>query len=345
MVGEQLGIGTAFPNEVGAILIVEPLVLGFLTTQYIGERGEQLTAHADKGIARTGEDERDSARFAKRLAPTRRSACLRDRSIFGCVSPKLACGSGRSFRAERIEKPGGVVVLQRAAAVGGFVEHRVDARARAMSVLQPSQHEADRAVLRFVFRRANEKANIARQIDRADDRAIQLASLQHADRDTKRDTARVASRRNREAGAADIELAGQTAGDDAAEVAHHAVRCERRAGGVLELLRPLSEFVRREVEAQHLDPARGVLLDRPSQVEVRRVGIEFDPDKDAGAGRVEGFRLRVEEQRLRVAQRFGSDLQHQLLLREHVLHFERRNAELAHWHPNFVDGSHMRGCI
>ena len=44
----------------------------------------------------------------------------------------------------------------------------------------------------------------------------------------------------------------------------------------------------------------------------------------------------------RIAQRFGGDFQHQLLLRQHVLHFERRDAELAQRHPDFLDAAAQR---
>ncbi len=140
-------------------------------------------------------------------------------------------------------------------------------------------------------------AHIAGQIDGADDGLLDFASLQRADSGLEGVQTGTLLAADGEARSAQVKLAGDPAGDDAAERSHRPAGGQRRAGGVAQLR-----------------------LERPAEMEVRRVQVETDANEDAGtwpaflgeSGRVEGL---------------GGDLQHEQLLRQRLLQFARRDAK------------------
>ena len=102
---------------------------------------------------------------------------------------------------------------------------------------------------------------------------------------------------NGEAGAAEMEFAGDAAGDDATQRPHRPAGRQGWPGRIAQLR-----------------------SERPAEMEIRRVQIQAETDEDTGmwtalfreAGGIESF---------------GGDLQHEQLLRQCLLQFPRRNAE------------------
>ena len=128
--------------------------------------------------------------------------------------------------------------------------------------------------------------------------------------------------RDREAGAADAKLAGDPAGDQAAQRTHRPIGRKRRRGRIASGLDPAIELVRATVEAQRLVPFSGPLGQRPAQVVVGRVQVEPDPDQDTGSP--SGPRVPS-----CVVERLGRDPQHERLLGQHLAQLPGRNPELA----------------
>ena len=85
-----------------------------------------------------------------------------------------------------------------------------------------------------------------------------------------------------EARAADAELARDPAGDEPAEGPHRPVGRQGGAGRIPQRLRPPGELVVRQAEAELSIPLAWPRLERPAEVEVRRVQVQADPDEDAG---------------------------------------------------------------
>ncbi len=104
---------------------------------------------------------------------------------------------------------------------------------------------------------AEEGAWAAGQVDRADDRLVDLSLAEQADRDVEGAGSRGLFAGDREARAADPELAGDPAGDEPAERPHRPVGRQRRTGRIAEACDPVFEGIALQVQAKLFVPAFG----------------------------------------------------------------------------------------
>ena len=130
---------------------------------------------------------------------------------------------------------------------------------------------------------AEDRAQVAGQINGADQGPVDLARLEEADRGFQGADAGALLAGEGEARAADPELPGDPAGDDAAEGAHGPVGGQGRSGGVTQLRRSMPP-VRRGVSSRPSSSAQsgGLLGERPAEAEVGGVQVEGDADEDPG---------------------------------------------------------------
>ena len=173
-------------------------------------------------------------------------------------------------------------------------------------------------------------AQVACQVDGADDGAVDLAVLQLAHRGFQGAQTGALLAGHGETGTAAAEFTGHTAGDHAPQGAHGAVRRERRAALVTQLRDPLRELFAGEIQTQFTGPLLGLFRDGPAEGEVGAVQVERYADEDAGAQVVAAIEPRV-------LHGGCGRLQHQELLREHLLQLARRDAELVGPLGEFVE--------
>ena len=228
------------------------------------------------------------------------------------------------------------------AAGGGAdsADHRVHAIAVPLRIGQSLQHHGGRAfggkqarlatgvrlhsparLDRFDRRGRQQLPRIAGEVDPADDGSIQLSAPERPHGQGHRRACGSLLAATGEAGTAEVERAGDAACGDAAERPHRAVGAQRREFGV---------------------------AGRPAKVVVRGVEVETQADENPGADIqfAPAFALRIATA---VVDRFGRHVQHQQLLREHIPHLARRNAEAVERRRERLDevpgGADRRGLV